>query len=120
MAEQELERALRELDGMRLQWSPDWRSEWASAPEAYVETGAVGWERTRRLLRGDDQRLGLRVYLGVRHTDPSRWGLAGEPRATFFATALRGGRTLFLRTYPSATEALNALGALRAELDSRG
>lgn len=119
MAGLELEGALRRLDGMRLQWSPAWRPQWTDAPDAYVEAGVVGWERTRRLLCGDDLRLGLRVYLGVRHTDPARWGLAGEPRATFFASALRGGRTLFLRTYPTAVEALNTLGALRAELASR-
>lgn len=119
MDDLELERALGRLAGMRLQWSPAWRPEWASAPEAYVEAGVLGWERTRRLLRGDDTRLSLRVYLGVRHTDPTRWGLVGEPRATFFASALRGGRTLILRTYPTAAEALNALGEVRAELASR-
>ena len=101
---------------MRLQFSSEWRAEWASAPEAYIAAGVVGWERTRRLLRGDDPVLGLRVYLGVRHTDPSRWGLEGEPSATFFASALSSGRTLFLRTYPTAMEALNALSAVRAEL----
>ncbi len=107
------------LDGMRLQWSPIWRPEWARSPGAYVEAGLVGWERSRRLLRGDDERLGLRVYLGVRHSDPTRWGGAGEPQATFFASALLGRRTLFLRTFPTAGEALVALGEARRWLAQR-
>ena len=107
------------LDGMRLQWSPIWRPEWTRSPDAYVEAGLVGWERSRRLLRGDDERLGLRVYLGVRHSDPTRWGAAGAPHATFFASALLGSRTLFLRTFPTAAEALGALGEARRWLAQR-
>jgi hypothetical protein len=108
-----LEAALRGLEGMRLKWSPVWRAEWANSPDEYVTSGAVQWERTRRLLRGDDERLGLRMYLGVRHSDPTRWGVVGEPRALFFASVLRHGRTLLLHTYPTAAEALAALAGAR-------
>lgn len=101
---------------MRLQWSPVWRGEWAQEPDAYVAAGLVGWERTRRLLRGDDLATGLRVYLGVRHSDPSRWRAAGEPHATFFASALLSRRMLFLRTYATADAALTALADARARL----
>lgn len=104
------------LVGMRLQWSPVWRQEWTATPESYVEAGVVGRERARRLLRGDDDRLGLRVYLGVRHSDPARWAGAGEERAEFFASALLGRRTLYLHTYTTADAALAALGATRQRL----
>lgn len=111
-----LETALRGLESMRLQWSPVWRAEWANAPDEYVSAGFVRWEGSRRLLRGDDERLGLRVYLGVRHSDPTRWGVAGEPHTAFFASALLGGHTLFLHTYPTATAALAALASAHAML----
>lgn len=104
------------LEEVRLQWAPIWRAEWAQTPDAYVAAGLVGWERTRRLLRGDDPATGLRVYLGVRHSDPTRWGASGEPRATFFASALLNRRTLFLRTYATADAALTALVEARARL----
>jgi hypothetical protein len=107
------------LEGMRLRWSPIWRAEWAATPDAYVAAGLVAWEKSRRLLRGDDTSTGLRVYLGVRHTDPARWDGAGEPHTSFFASALLGGRTLFLHTYPTADAALAALSGARQRLAGR-
>ena len=112
----DLEMALAGLAGMRLQWSPVWRAEWATAPGEYVAAGLVGLERSKRLLRGDDPSLGLRVYLGVRHSDPTRWGVTGEPHASFFASALRDRHTMFLHTYPTAAAALAALAAARRQL----
>ncbi|HEX9038123.1 MAG TPA: hypothetical protein VF808_14155 [Ktedonobacterales bacterium] len=112
----ELARAAADLEGMRLQWSPIWRPEWAWTPEAYVSAELVLWEGNRRLLRGDDDALGLRVYLGVRASDPSRWGAWGEPQTRFFASALLGKRTLFLRTYPDALAALADIRNIRLRL----
>lgn len=99
-----------------LRWSPIYLSAWDDTPDAYVAAGVVAWERTRRLLRADDARLGMKAYIGIRHSDPTRWGLAGEPRAVFFLSVLLGKRTLYLRTYPTMSEALTQLRVTHAEL----
>lgn len=93
-------------DGLTLRWSPHYQPAWDATPDAYVEAGVVAPERTRRLLRADDPQLGMKAYIGVRHSDPSRYGLPGEPHASFFLSVLLGGRTLFLRTYATAPAAL--------------
>ena len=103
---------------LTLRWSPVYQPDWDDAPDAYVAAGVVGWERTRRLLRADDARLGMKAYIGVRHSDPTRWGLPGEPGAVFFLSVLLGTRTLFLRTYPTLPEALSQLRAAHAQLAS--
>ncbi len=102
--------------GLTLHWSSVYQPAWDTTPEAYVEAHVVAWERTRRLLRADDTRLGMKAYLGVRHSDPSRWGLPGEPHAVFFLSVLLGARTLFLRTYPTVPAALATLRATHAQL----
>jgi hypothetical protein len=116
MALDEDPRTEAQASGLTLRWSPIYQSAWDATPQAYVEAGAVGWERTRRLLRADDTRLGMKAYIGVRHSDPSRWGLPGEPHAVFFLSVLLGARTLFLRTYPTVPAALATLRATHAQL----
>lgn len=96
-------------DDLTLRWSREYQPIWDAAPMAYVEAGVVAWGRSRRLLRADATRLGMKAYLGVQHSDPSRWGLPGEPRAIFFLSVLLGKRTLFLHTYPTVPSALTAL-----------
>ena len=106
-------------DGLALHWARWYQSEWDASPAAYVEAGVVAWGRSRRLLRADDTRLGMRAYLGVQHSDPARWGLRGEPRAVFFLSVLIGAQTLFLRTFPTASDALLALRVTHAHLAAR-
>lgn len=96
-------------DGLLLRWSPHYQPAWDATPDAYVEAGVVAPERTRRLLRADDPRLGMKAYIGVRHSDPSRYGLPGESLASFFLSVLLGKRTLFLRTYDAMPAALAEL-----------
>ncbi len=105
--------------GPTLNWARWYQPEWDEAPAAYVDAGVVGWGRSRRLLRADDLRLRLRAYLGVQHSDPSQWGLPGEPRAVFFLSVRLGGRTLYLRTYPTVPAALEALRETHAQLAAR-
>ena len=109
-----------EAGDLTLRWSRVYHPEWDETPEAYVASGVVAWARSRRLLRADDARLGLKAYLGVQHSDPTRWGLPGEPRATFFLSVLLGRRTLFLRTYPTVAASLAALYEIHGRLLSMG
>ncbi|HZC08206.1 MAG TPA: hypothetical protein VE338_21395 [Ktedonobacterales bacterium] len=104
---------------LTMRWAPVYQQVWDDTPDAYVAAGVVGWERTRRLLRADDSRLGMKAYIGVRHSDPTRWGLPGEPRAVFFLSLLLGKQTLFLRSYPTIPEALAELHAAHARLAER-
>ncbi|HEV2458021.1 MAG TPA: hypothetical protein VGS80_06615 [Ktedonobacterales bacterium] len=97
-------------------WSPVYRLEWDSTPEAYVEHGVVGWGRSRRLGRAEAVEQRFKAYLGVQHDDPARWGLAGEPRARFFVSLFVGQRTVALRTYATMGEALEALERVYAAL----
>ncbi len=101
---------------LTMRWSPVYQPAWDDTPDAYVTAGIVAWERTRRLLRADDTDLGMKAYIGVRHSDPTRWGLPGEPRAVFFLSVLLGRRTLFLRTYPTMSETLTQLRAAHTQL----
>ncbi|HEY8326808.1 MAG: hypothetical protein ACHQ1E_04510 [Ktedonobacterales bacterium] len=105
-------------DSLILRWSPHYRPAWDATPDAYVEAGLVAPERTRRLLRADDPRLGMKAYLGVRHSDPSRYGLPGEPHASFFLSVLLGKRTLFLRSYDTMPAALAELRCTHDQLAS--
>lgn len=106
-------------EGLTLHWAPWYQPQWDMTPDAYVEAGVVAPERSRRLLRADDTRLTLKAYLGVRHSDPARWGAPGEPRADFFLSALLGKRTLYLRTYATVSDALADLTATHAWLAAR-
>ncbi|HEY7849579.1 MAG TPA: hypothetical protein VIC27_05905 [Ktedonobacterales bacterium] len=105
--------------GLTLHWSPVYQPAWDATPDAYVAAGVVAWERTRRLLRADDARIGLKAYIGVRHSDPARWGLAGEPRTTFFLSVLLGKTTIFLHTRPTIPDALAELRRTHAHLAER-
>jgi hypothetical protein len=84
------------------QWSPVYRAEWDRDAAAYVAAGAVGWGRSRRLLRGDDPARRCKAYIGVHHSDPARWGLPGEPTAKFFLSLFVAGRTVALRACRAA------------------
>ncbi len=92
-----------------VRWSAHYEPHWDATPDAYAEAGIVPWGRSRRLMRADDTRLGMKAYLGLQHSDPSRWGLPGDARTRFFLSVLLGKRTLFLRTFDTADEALTAL-----------
>jgi hypothetical protein len=102
--------------GLEIVWSHIYQPRWDSRPEAYVEHGAVAWGRSRRLARVDDVGRSFKAYVGVRHFDPSRWHVPGEPRASFFVSLFVHGRTVSLRTYPTCQEALAALHAFHATL----
>lgn len=116
MARDESTRIETNSAGLTLRWAPAYQPAWDAMPAAYVEAGVVAWERTRRLARADDARLGMKAYLGVRHSDPTRWGLPGEPQAVFFLSVLLGKTTLLLRTYPTIPAALETLRATHARL----
>jgi hypothetical protein len=60
----------------------------------------------------------MKAYLGVRHSDPSRYGLPGEPHASFFLSVLLGKRTLFLRSYDTMPAALAELRCTHDQLAS--
>ncbi|HEU5344243.1 MAG TPA: hypothetical protein VFU60_07875 [Ktedonobacterales bacterium] len=106
--------------GLTMRWSPSYQPAWDAAPDAYVEAGVVAPERTRRLLRADDPRLGMKAYIGVRHSDPSRYGLPGEAHASFFLSVLLGKRTLYLHTHPTIPAALDELRRTHARLAAQG
>lgn len=106
-------------NALTLRWSAHYRPEWDATPNAYAKHGVVAWERSRRLMRADDSALGMKAYLGVQHSDPSRWGLPGEARTRFFLSTLIGKRTLFLRTFDTAGEALALLRETHARLAGR-
>lgn len=106
--------------GLRVTWSPIYRTEWDASPGRYVEEGVVAWGRSRRLARAEDASRRFKAYLGVQHFDPARWHAEGEPRATFFLSLFLIGRTVALRTYPTIPGALEALNAFHAGLSARG
>ena len=105
------QRAARHIDGLTLQWSPLYNRAWDTNPAAYLQAELVGWGRSKRLARASDPPRGFVAYLGVQHSDPSRWGRLGEPRTVFFLSLLVGGRTITLRTYATFAEAWDALTA---------
>ena len=106
-----------DLAGMR--WSAERRPEWDATPAAYVEAGVVGWGRSRRMGKYLDAALRLKAYVGVQHYDPARWHVAGEPQAKFFLSLFLNGRTVTLRTFPTMTQALAALGEFREQVRTR-
>lgn len=101
---------------LTLRWSSIYGPAWDTTPDAYVEAGLVGWGRSRRLLRADAPTQRLKAYIGVQHSDPSRWGQAGEPRARFFLSVLLDKQTLFLRTCDTLPAALALLRQTHAWL----
>lgn len=94
-------------------WSAAYSPAWDLTPERYVDEEIVGWGRSRRLGKYLDEALGLKAYVGVQHYDPGRWGVEGEARAKVFLSLFVNGRTIFLRTYATMDEALDALDAYR-------
>jgi hypothetical protein len=101
---------------LTLVWSTAYRPAWDATPEAYIEGGVVGWSRSRRLARAEDASASFKAYVGVQHYDPSRWHVAGAPRAVFFVSFFQGGRTLALRTFPTMDVALAELRRVHAAL----
>ena len=101
---------------LTITWSPVYRPEWDDVPRAYIQSGAVGWGRSRRLARAEDPARLFKAYLGVQHFDPARYGLAGEAQAKFFVSLFVGGRTVALRTYPTLPAARAALEQFHAAL----
>jgi hypothetical protein len=98
-----------EMQSMEIKWAAWYHPEWDEQPQRYVDAGVVAWERSKRLAKASDARLELKAYIGVRHSDPSRWNLPGEPSARFFLSLFIRGRTVSLRTYPTIAAALSAL-----------
>jgi len=94
-----------------VRWHRGYRREWDSRPEQYVESGFLGWGRSRRLGRFTQEEI--KAYLGVQHVDPGMlgWGIADEPHARFFLSLFVSGRTVTLRTFPAVDAALQFLGA---------
>ncbi|MEO7076426.1 MAG: hypothetical protein ABI068_14120, partial [Ktedonobacterales bacterium] len=97
------------IPGLHITWSAVYTSAWDTTPQEYVTQGAVAWGRSRRLARITDATGRIKAYLGVQHSDPSLWGVAGEPQTRFFLSFFLDGHTLFLRTYPTFADALAAL-----------
>jgi hypothetical protein len=104
---------------MELEWAAWYRPDWGEQPERYVEDGVVGWGRSKRLAKARDELLGLKAYIGVRHSDPARWNLPGQPSARFFLSLFLFGRTVTLREYPTITAALAALTMFHDTLQAR-
>jgi hypothetical protein len=105
-----------DVPGLTYQWSTIYRPEWDTTPEEYVEHGLVGWSQSRRLARVTDPSRDFKGYLGVRHFDPGRWNLPGEPTATFFLSLFVHNRTVTLRTYPILAAARTELERFHASL----
>lgn len=108
-----------DADSLTITWSPIYRPEWDDAPAEYVEHEVVGWGRSRRLARAEDAARRFKAYLGVQHFDPARYGLAGEPQATFFVSLFVNGRTVVLHTYPTLHEARDTLERVHSALRAR-
>jgi hypothetical protein len=98
-------------------WAPHYRPAWDADPAAYVEAGAVGWNKTRRLGKWEDPATGFRAYVGVQHVDPGQAGWdVDAPEARFFGSWFAGRRCLGLRvasTIPAALALLSAAYAAR-------
>jgi hypothetical protein len=98
-------------------WAPHYRPAWDADPAAYVEAGAVGWNKTRRLGKWEDPATGFRAYVGVQHVDPGQAGWdVDAPEARFFVSWFAGRRCLGLRvaaTIPAALALLRAAYAAR-------
>jgi hypothetical protein len=107
---------VRQEHALTIVWSSAYRPAWDATPEAYVESGVVGWSRSRRLARAEGASIGFKAYVGVQHYDPSRWHFAGAPRAVFFVSFFQDGRTLALRTFPTMDDALAELRRVHAGL----
>ena len=104
---------------MEIEWAAWYRPEWDEQPQRYVDAGVVASERSKRLAKASDTRLQLKAYIGVRHSDPSRWNLPGEPSARFFLSLFVRGRTISLRTYPTVATALSALQAFHETIHAQ-
>jgi hypothetical protein len=87
-------------------WSPIYLPAWDETPQAYVDAGTMAPGRSRRLAKITHARHDFKAYLGVRHFEPARWNLPGEPTTTFFASFFIAGRTVALRTFPTLSDAL--------------
>jgi hypothetical protein len=92
-----------------VEWHREYRAEWDSTPEEYVERDIVAWGKSRRL--GLLRHGPVKAYIGVQHVDPGRpgWGIVEVPTARFFVSVFLAGRVVTLRTYPTIREALDML-----------
>ena len=100
-------------------WSAAYHPAWDAQPQAYVTAAIVAWGRSRRLGRAADPQRAFKAYLGVQHSDPARWGLAGLAQARFFVSLFVAGRTVALHTHPTMTAALGELADFYARLSNR-
>jgi len=102
--------------GLRFQWSPAYQPKWDADPGAYAEAGVVGWGRSRRLARAEDPVHRFKAYVGVHHSDPAQWGVAGAPSTKFFLSIFINGRTVAFRTFPTLPQTLAELHQAHAFL----
>ncbi|MFI5273210.1 MAG: hypothetical protein ACHQ4H_09300 [Ktedonobacterales bacterium] len=103
-----------------IEWSPVYRPEWDATPDAYAAHDVVRWGYSRRLARAEDAARRFTAYLGVRHFDPGRYGLAGDPQTKFFVSLFVNRRTVALRTFPTMAQAREMLARFHAQLPLSG
>ncbi len=101
---------------LHIEWSAIYRSEWDEQPQQYIAAGLLAWNRSRRLAKVHDPLRRFTAYLGVRHFDPVRWNVPGDPTTTYFASFFINRRTIALHTYPSLGDALAAVRQFHASL----
>lgn len=106
----------RETSELRARWSPVYQPAWDETPQEYMARGLVGWNKSRRLARFDDDELGFKAYVGVQHFDPAQWNAAGEARTKFFLSLFLHNRTVTLRTYSTLPAALTELASFHSRL----
>jgi hypothetical protein len=101
---------------LEAQWSTIYHPEWDTDPERYLNSGLVKWGRNRRLARFDDRLRGFRAYIGLHHSDPSRFGASGQAQTRYFLSLFVLGQTVSLHTYDTFAEAQAALATFYRQL----
>lgn len=76
----------------------------------------MGWGRSRRLARFDDEHLGMKAYTGIQHYDPALWDVPGQAQARYFLSLFLDNRTVTLRTFATLGEALAELEVFHSRL----
>lgn len=102
--------------GLEAHWSTIYHPEWDRDPEQYLDSGLLKWGHSRRLARFDDRLRAFKAYIGIHHTDPSRWGASEPARTRYFLSLFLLGQTVSLHTYESLAEAQAALATFHRQL----
>jgi hypothetical protein len=101
---------------LQAHWSTIYRPEWDADPEQYLLCGLLKRGHSRRLARFDDRLHEFKAYIGIHHSDPSRWGATGPARSRYFLSLFVSGQTVVLRTYDTLADARTALCAFHKQL----